>query len=300
MMVRFVDNVNVRMADTLWELLQCSQRVQIAVAFARYSGLRLIEPAIDKCLHGGGEIEFVVGLDFRTTDAEALRALQAREEAGSRVRLYCYSEPGETSGTYHPKLYLFEKEAGITGIIGSSNLTEGGLRSNVEVNVALDFDTESEEASALRGIYSQLKHQPTRFAPDGDYISAYEQTLRRATAQAQRAELDDQVREAVTSVRRRERILPTPLAPGCVLGGWQKLVYQKLPLGEFRSSDLYQYAAEFHEFYPDNSNIEAKIRQILQRLRGVGLVRYLGGTRWEKPLAGHPLIGIASSPSGIA
>jgi len=299
MMVRFVDNVNVKMADTLRELLPCSRRVQIAVAFARYSGLRLIEPAIDRCLQGGGEIEFVVGLDFRTRDAEALRALRAREEAGSRLRLYCYSEPGEGGGTYHPKLYLFEKETALTGIIGSSNLTEGGLRSNVEANVALDFDTEAEEANALRGIYSRLKHQPTRFAPDNDYISAYEEAVRRATAQAQRAEPDDRLRQAVLSVRHRERILPTPLAPGCVLGGWQKLVYAKLPPGEFRSSDLYQYAAEFHEFYPDNSNIEAKIRQVLQRLRDVGLVRYLGGARWENPLAGQPVTSGGSSPGGV-
>ncbi len=187
----------------------------------------------------------------------------------------------------------------MTGIIGSSNLTEGGLRSNVEVNVALDFDVEAQEARALREIYTRLKFQPTRFAPDDDYISAYEEAVERAKAEGQRPKPEDPLRRAVLSVREKERVLPMPVRPGCILAGWQKLVYAKLPPGEFRSSDLYRYAAEFCEFYPDNKNIEAKIRQVLQRLRDVGLVHYLGGARWENPLAALPGTGGAADSPGV-
>jgi HKD family nuclease len=280
MAIRFVDNVNVKMADVLCELLPGSRRAEIAVAFVRYSGLRLIEAAMDECLGKGGDIEFVVGLDFHTTDAESLRALHVRAEAGSRLRLYCYGEPADGRGTYHPKLYLLEKGQTVTAIVGSSNLTEGGLRSNVEVNVALDFDVETQEARALRGIYDRIKYQLTRFAPDADYIGAYAEAVKRARARAEAATREDAASRAIASVRDRERVLPTPVGPDRVLGGWQKLVLAKLPPGDFKGIDLYQHARDFQRFYPENRNVEAKIRQVLQQLRDLGLVRHAGAGQW--------------------
>jgi len=277
--IRFVDNVGVKMADVLCELLPRSRRAEIAVAFVRCSGLRLIEAAMDKCLSRGGDMEFVVGLDFHTTDAESLRALHVRAEAGSRLRLYCYGEPADGPGTYHPKLYLLEKGKRLTAIVGSSNLTEGGLSSNVEVNVALDFDAETPEARALRSIYDRVKYQLTRFAPDADYIGAYAEATRRARTLSE-GRRQDAVTRAIASVRDRERVLPTPVGPGRVLGGWQKLVLAKLPPGEFKGADLYRHARDFQRFYPDNRNVEAKIRQVLQQLRDLALVRHAGAGQW--------------------
>ena len=77
MNVQFADNVRLRLVDVLNSLLPNTEDARIAVAFVKYSGLRLIEPAVDKCLENGGRVEFVVGLDFRTTDAQSLRALRA-------------------------------------------------------------------------------------------------------------------------------------------------------------------------------------------------------------------------------
>lgn len=92
-MIRFVDNVNVKMADILCELLPSSRRVEVAVALARYSGLRLIQAAMDRCLRGGVEIEFVVGLDFRTTDAEPCAPCEPRNRLGCRYASTATANP---------------------------------------------------------------------------------------------------------------------------------------------------------------------------------------------------------------
>jgi len=61
-----------------------------------------------------------------------------------------------------------------------------------------------------------------------------------------------------------------------------KLVYERLPSGSFRTSDLYRYEEEFQRIYPENRNIKAKVRQQLQFLRDFGLVKNPRRDRWEK------------------
>ena len=66
------------------------------------------------------------------------------------------------------------------------------------------------------------------------------------------------------------------------LFGWMKLVYERLPSGIFRTNDMYQYEEEFQRKYPENKNIKAKIRQQLQFLRDIGLVKNPKENRWER------------------
>lgn len=132
MNLQFVDNVSVKLDQSLNVALPESRRVHIAVAFVKYSGVRLIEMALDKCLDRGGQVEFIMGLDFRTTDAQSLRALHTRSNRNPQLRIYCYSDPADNVESYHPKLYLLDMPTAVKGIIGSSNLTQGGLRDNAE------------------------------------------------------------------------------------------------------------------------------------------------------------------------
>jgi len=45
---------------------------------------------------------------------------------------------------------------------------------------------------------------------------------------------------------------------------------------------VHQYIDEFSSIYPNNQHIEAKIRQILQQLRDLGIITSLGEGRWIK------------------
>lgn len=63
-----------RMEDELWSLLQISPRfdkVSIAVAFVKRSGVSLLRPALDKFVQAGGILEVVAGIDHRGTSGPA-------------------------------------------------------------------------------------------------------------------------------------------------------------------------------------------------------------------------------------
>jgi HKD family nuclease len=278
----FIDNERTKMSDVLASLFSESRTARVAVAFAKQSGLKLIEDPLRKCLDNGGSIEFVVGLDFHTTDATVLQAFRALSTAYSNFKFFCFSDPSDHAVAYHPKLYLFENEAFVKSIVGSSNLTRGGLSENVEVNVLLELEHDSEKAERLFDIYARIKYQPSRFAPDDEYIQAYRAIVEKAQQPETRRE-DTQA--AIERLREAERNLPNPYMEPATLQGWQKLVFSKLPDNEFQTGDLYRYASEFTQTYSENRNIEPKIRQVLQQLRDLGVILHLGEGRWKKPVS---------------
>lgn len=67
---------------------------------------------------------------------------------------------------------------------------------------------------------------------------------------------------------------------GIELKGWNYIVYELIKKQfnnrVFSLSDIYKYVPEFKKVYPENNHIEDKIRQILQKLRDKGLVRFIG------------------------
>jgi len=85
--------------------------------------------------------ELVVCVDTITT-ADALRELlRLGQNAGQRFSLKAYKGRlfGPDGRFFHPKVYIFERDHGeATILIGSNNLTPGGLSKNVEVAIRLD------------------------------------------------------------------------------------------------------------------------------------------------------------------
>lgn len=275
----FIDNQKMKLADVLASTFPASKTVKIAVAFAKRSGIKIIEESLKKCLDNGGSIEFVVGLDFHTTDAAVLQTFRTLSKSYPEFGFYCFSDPSDNIITYHPKLYLFESEYLVKSIIGSSNLTKGGLSENIEVNVLLELERDSEKAENIFDIYARIKYQPTRFAPDDEYIQTYQAVIEEAERPQYRRQ---DTRIAIERLRELEKGLPKPYTNPITLQGWQKLVFSKLPNNEFQTSDLYKYALEFVQTYPENRNVEAKIRQVLQQLRDLGIILHLGEGRWKK------------------
>ncbi len=267
------------MSDVLVSIFSTSKSARVAVAFAKHSGIKLIEGALLKCLDNGGNVEFVIGLDFHTTDAVVLQTFRAFSKSYPEFSFYCFSDPSDNIVTYHPKLYLFENDGLVKSIIGSSNLTKGGLSENIEVNVLLEMERESEKVESIFDIYARIKYQPSRFVPDDAYIEAY-QTIIEETEKPRYRRQDTKI--AIERLRELEKSLPKPYTNPINLQGWQKLVFSKLPNNEFQTSDLYKYASEFAQTYPENKYVEAKTRQVLQQLRDLGIILHLGEGRWVK------------------
>ncbi|MBM3120452.1 MAG: hypothetical protein FJ006_13080 [Chloroflexi bacterium] len=278
MEICLTDNVEVKLIDVLLPNLSLAKEARVAVAFLKNSGLALIEGELIKCLQRGGLVEFLIGLDFRITDADALLKLK---KIGAKV--YCYSNPfTDDTPVYHPKLYIFRGEAKALVAIGSSNLTEGGFKDNVEINAILSLSDGDELLSDTYALYNRLKFQPNRFEPDIDFIEGYGEVSASLRKGERSARSKKDLNELMLGLRKREEELPKPRVTPEDLFGWQKIVFERLPDGQFKTGDIYEFEDEFRRYYPENRNVRAKIRQILQQLRDLGLIKHVRWETWEK------------------
>lgn len=121
-------------------------RLDIAVAFAKNSGVLRMSTAMKRFRLGGGRIRVFVGVDLEGTSYEALESLLVAVDELYVVHV-------ESSQTFHPKIYWLTNESEGLVCIGSHNMTGGGLWRNVESSaaIALSF-TDDDDNSARREI----------------------------------------------------------------------------------------------------------------------------------------------------
>jgi len=128
-------------------LLKHSCKISIAVAFLENSGVEIIRQSIEEIKKNHVSISVITGLDFGITSPEALQELL-------NLDVRCNILHGEN---FHPKLYIFEKNDNeVTIIIGSSNLSKGGLSTNFEANIILKGDISEAPIRDAKDYFSYL------------------------------------------------------------------------------------------------------------------------------------------------
>lgn len=115
-------------------------RVIMSVAFANQGGVELLVPQIKPV---GSKVTAFVGIRNPITSRQALARLL---ELG--VRLIAV-DSGSPNVLFHPKLYFASGGEEARLVIGSANLTAGGLNNNIEASMATDFDLSNEDDCAL-------------------------------------------------------------------------------------------------------------------------------------------------------
>ena len=126
---------NGQLGNKLIELLdsQSYHTLNIVVAFAKSSGVLRIKDSLEKFRVRGGKVNVYVGVDLGVTSYEALTALLLCTDSLNVV----HSEKGQT---FHTKIYQFlGKEKGFI-VVGSHNLTAGGLWTNFESSALIPVD----------------------------------------------------------------------------------------------------------------------------------------------------------------
>lgn len=113
------------------------EKLDIAVAWARASGVTYLEPALKDFLKAGNELSVVVGVDLDNTTKEGLEGLLALKNHGAAS---IFVHHNETGTIFHPKLYLFRNPTRGKLIVGSNNITEAGLFRNTEAGLELDVN----------------------------------------------------------------------------------------------------------------------------------------------------------------
>ena len=123
-----------------------ASEVDLAVAFVKTTGLRLLLPDLHSALQGDVEskrqparVRVLTSDYLDVTDPEALRLLMLLQEHGAQVKVY------ESAGSsFHLKAYLFAQlndESGLIGtaFIGSSNISRQALQNGLEWNYRIDY-----------------------------------------------------------------------------------------------------------------------------------------------------------------
>jgi HKD family nuclease len=210
--IQILSNTNYPLSDVLKSELIESTKVQIAVAFLRRTGIDEIYKSLDYALReNNAQIEIIAGLDFKTTDSSALLALKDIENKQKNFKFYCFGDKRDNYNdlVFHPKMYLFDttlsRNTKYTSIIGSSNLTGGGLASNFEVNSIFREDT-PKYYSQLEAIYNEIKYTDSVFNPSKDYILRYG-NIKKAIKKAEDA-TDTSIKAELQFLKNEEAKLP--------------------------------------------------------------------------------------------
>ena len=132
----FVDNRKCSVADWLRSHLPSSTFAYICVAYFSPSGFASIENELEHFLNKGASLSIVSSEEVSKAEAEFLLQLAERHPQ-IQGRVY----PTELT-FMHSKVYLLEEDDKAHVLIGSSNLTLGGLETNIESNLAGSFPSD--------------------------------------------------------------------------------------------------------------------------------------------------------------
>jgi HKD family nuclease len=124
-----------------------------AVAFVKQSGTLRLGRALSEFARRS-DVEFMVGIDLQGTSAEGLGTLLELIRPNGRVIVVHNAQP---SNTFHPKIYLFKSLDAAEMIVGSGNLTKGGLFENCEAALRIRLNLSDEaDAGLLRQVERSL------------------------------------------------------------------------------------------------------------------------------------------------
>ena len=107
--------------------------LQGTVAFVKTSGVnRIADAFLEFSIVNSGGVSLAVGLDMGGSSIEAVADLFSILELHGNRLLLVHNPQGYQSTTYHPKAWLFGAGEARRMLLGSGNLTSGGLYGNYE------------------------------------------------------------------------------------------------------------------------------------------------------------------------
>ena len=134
-------------------------RFRMIVSFATLDGVNRLGAPTGQSLseflsRDRNKFECVIGANAITTPFALEEIVRLKQRFGSRVDAKAFSN--HSVGLFHPKVYLFNTAERLTSVIvGSSNLTSGGLSKNIETNLVLT-NLEQNIAAELDALWDEF------------------------------------------------------------------------------------------------------------------------------------------------
>lgn len=124
-----------------------------AVAWVRRSGTHYLSPPLAEFLGRDKSLRLIVGTDLFGTSIEGLQDLLTLTLLGDAK---VFVQAPNRNSTFHPKVYLFQSAEKGKLIVGSSNLTGGGLATNREVSLEIAASLGDKRIAATRAMLKEL------------------------------------------------------------------------------------------------------------------------------------------------
>jgi superfamily II DNA or RNA helicase/HKD family nuclease len=112
--------------------IESADSVDLLCAFIRWTGIRLLEPALESLKERGGKLRVITTTYMGATERRAIDHLVNKYDAEVKISY-------ETQSTrLHAKAWLFNRDSGFsTAYVGSSNLSRAAMLDGLEWNVRL-------------------------------------------------------------------------------------------------------------------------------------------------------------------
>jgi HKD family nuclease len=149
--------------DELRRLASNAVEIKVLIAFLTEGGLSWLSSDVAECA------DFIVGIDLGISSPTAMKSLQKQ---GATVMVF--SEKGRL---FHPKSLYIRSEDSETLIVGSNNLTTGGIASNHELAIEVVRNDASEPIfSDFLAYFDSLKVHACCGEVDDDFYDNYKQS----------------------------------------------------------------------------------------------------------------------------
>lgn len=171
-----ISNSQQPLHEILSRELKDTDEFRAASAFLNSGGLIYVMPEMRRILEGEGSVHIVHGADFRITDPQAVRSLVDLSVQYENMYYFVHFDWSlSTRHKFHPKLYISTSDyQRYCAIIGSSNLTRGGMVGNVEVNAVIRGSISDEPVTQCLDIFDSILDSDALMQPNSTFVEHYE------------------------------------------------------------------------------------------------------------------------------
>ena len=169
-----VNSKNTNFHRELLEAFQTCTSFKINVAFVTYSGIQILLDTLKYAEQNGIQGKVITSTYLNFTDPKSMRKLRSF----SNIELRIFVAKREQG--FHPKSYIFEYSDHYKIFVGSSNLTQAALKSNIEWNVK----TVTKKNAYVDSVYAEYEKVWALADPSSDkLISEYENFIQLLTTE---------------------------------------------------------------------------------------------------------------------
>jgi len=133
------------------KLIESSNKIIISSGWMKINGVKLLKKSLEKALQNKAEITIYSNFKNNNTEEKATVALKKHE--GIKHILV------KKGQILHSKIYYFEKDDTFTALIGSANITCGGLKESEELSVEISGNIGSDEQIEIRKYLNHLSEE---------------------------------------------------------------------------------------------------------------------------------------------